>query len=161
MHRLVASARHGVLGMLVVAATLAGPGVAAAAPARGVHIDPGTPAGKQYAIPLGQARSTGAPSHVAAAGSAQLFGAGITSSEPSAATHPTGAAGGRTTRRSAPSPAAGKPPAVKPAAVAIIPVRKLLGSGPGESSGVWWMLAAGALVLVLGGLGGAVLARRS
>jgi hypothetical protein len=152
--------------MLVIAATLAGPGVAAAAPARGVHIDPGSPAGKQYAIPLGQARSTGAPAHVSATGSAQLFGAGITSSKPRAATHAIGVAGARPTRLTAPSnaggnPAAAKPAAAKPAAVAITPVSKLLGSGPGESSGVWWMLAAGALVLVLGGLGGAVLARRS
>jgi hypothetical protein len=50
--------------------------------------------------------------------------------------------------------------AVKPADVAITPVRKLLDGGTGQASGAWWMLGAGALVLALGGLGGAVLARR-
>jgi hypothetical protein len=156
MHHLVAAARHGVLGMLVVAAALAGPGVATATRARGVHVDQGSPAGKQYAIPLGQARSTGGPAQVTATGSAQLFGAGITPSKPSGTTHATAATARRPARRTTKSPSAGKH-----AVVAITPVRKLLDGGPGEASGVWWMLAAGALVVVLGGFGGAVLVRRS
>jgi hypothetical protein len=43
----------------------------------GVHTDPGSPAAKEYALPINQARQTGtAPGH-ASTGSAALFGAGI------------------------------------------------------------------------------------
>ena len=141
---------------MVVVATLVGPGPASAAHAPGVHIDPGSPAGREYAIPLGQARSTGAPARATRADSAQLFGVGISPSKPGPTPDPAPAAAIRSAHRTAPPPAA-----VKPEAVAITPVRKLLDGGGGQSSGAWWMLAAGALVLVLGGLGGAVLARRS
>lgn len=165
IHRLVAIARHGVLGMLAVAAALAGPGVALAASAPGVHIDPGSPAGKEYAIPLGQARSTGTPTNLTGTGSAQLFGAGITPSEPSASTRSALATSHRPAGRTTSAPGERNPRTGaitrKPAALAITPVSKLLGGGSGESSGLWWMLAAGSLVLLLGGLGGAVLARRS
>jgi hypothetical protein len=42
----------------------------------GVHADPGSPAAKEYALPINQARQTGAASGHAA-GSPALFGAGI------------------------------------------------------------------------------------
>jgi hypothetical protein len=44
----------------------------------GVHVDPGSPAAKEYALPLNQARQTGAnTSGKASTGSAALFGTGI------------------------------------------------------------------------------------
>jgi hypothetical protein len=43
----------------------------------GVHADPGSPAAKEYALPINQARQTGAASGHAGSGSAALFGAGI------------------------------------------------------------------------------------
>jgi hypothetical protein len=147
--------------MLVVAAALAGPGVAAAAPANGVHIDPGSPAGKQYAIPLGQARAGGAQGNAAAVGSSQLFGAGITSANTGPTSRDTAPVEARSAQRaSRPRHAPSSAAAHKRAPVAIIPVSKLV-SASGNSSGVWWMLAGGLLVLALGGLGGALLARRS
>ncbi|MDQ6778682.1 MAG: hypothetical protein M3071_21210, partial [Actinomycetota bacterium] len=42
------------------------------APPPGVHIDPGSPVAKEYAIPLASARGGGG------SGSGQLFGGGIT-----------------------------------------------------------------------------------
>src|ERR1700694_600364 len=52
----------------------------------GVHADPGSPAAKEYALPLNQARQTGSESH---SSSPTLFGAGI-NPPPSGGTHPPG-----------------------------------------------------------------------
>ncbi|MHB8658448.1 MAG: hypothetical protein ACYC91_10925 [Solirubrobacteraceae bacterium] len=55
--------------------------------APGVHIDPGSPAGKQYAIPVASARSeTAGFSGPRAGGSPPLFGVGITKSVTATAT---------------------------------------------------------------------------
>ncbi len=43
----------------------------------GVHVDPGSPAAKQYALPLNQAREIGHGGGGAGASSSGLFGAGI------------------------------------------------------------------------------------
>ena len=41
----------------MAAAAMAAPGLATAQLAPGVHVDPGSPAGKEYAIPLSEARA--------------------------------------------------------------------------------------------------------
>src|ERR1700760_2092560 len=71
--------------MAVVLASLgliaAGP--ALAAPGNGVHVDPGSPAGKQYAIPIPSARSeTSGQKAGSGSGSTNppLFGVGVTPS---------------------------------------------------------------------------------
>jgi hypothetical protein len=72
----------------VVLATLSGlaaPG--AQAVAGGVHFDPNSPAGKEYALPLAQARNEatgGGQADEASGTSAQLFGAGIAGRGPGA-----------------------------------------------------------------------------
>jgi hypothetical protein len=43
----------------------------------GVHVDPGSPAAKQYALPLNQARAIGRGGAGPGAGASPLFGAGI------------------------------------------------------------------------------------
>ena len=72
------------LAALASACLAASPGSAGALEP-GVHVDPGSPAAKEYALPLNQARQTGQPSANAAgssgsepsSGEASLFGAGI------------------------------------------------------------------------------------
>ena len=66
---------------LVTLGLLAGAGQAAAQ-SDGVHVDPDTPAGKEYALPLDKARQDVAPNSGAqgsdGGGDTELFGAGIT-----------------------------------------------------------------------------------
>jgi hypothetical protein len=67
------------LGLVVV------PAAAAVEP--GVHVDPGSPAAKEYALPLSQARQTGqGPRSPSGAGA--LFGAGITRSKARSVSRP-------------------------------------------------------------------------
>jgi hypothetical protein len=73
----------------VVAALVLGATGTATAAEPGVHVDPGSPAGKEYAIPLAQARNDAAPpgggGHAGggggstAAGGFPLFGVGVVS----------------------------------------------------------------------------------
>jgi hypothetical protein len=167
--------------LLGLAATvaLALPAAAAAGgatgPQAGVHVDPGSPAAKEYAIPLGQARANGGGS--SGSGSGQLFGSGITrasaSSAPNRGQQPTSASAGtaRSTHRVA--RAGAQAHRRVPGRVAVharagragapggpAQASRVLGSGSGAGSGLIWMLAAAALVLALGGAGGAALARR-
>jgi hypothetical protein len=84
------------LAALVVAFSLAVPAAALAgsgSPTAGVHIDPGSPVAKEYALPLATAR--GAPADTGSTGS--LFGRGITKSK---SRHPSG---GSSTASEAPS----------------------------------------------------------
>lgn len=151
--------------------------MAAATPtvAPGVHIDPGSPVAKEYAIPLAQARGGDS----GGGGSGQLFGSGITRAPSAPATAPA----------TGPTPATGGQAAATPAApVAVKPKPKHQSgararahrrsrstnhvsqgaeaaavSGPGPpaagAGGIAWMLGAAALVLALGGLGGVALSR--
>ena len=67
------------VALVVLGAVALGAGVASAQD-RGVHVDPDSPAGKEYALPLDSARqdASGGPSGTAATGNgAPLFGAGI------------------------------------------------------------------------------------
>jgi hypothetical protein len=66
----------GVLAVLAVSLFISTQSAAALEP--GVHVDPGSPAAKQYALPLNQAREIGHSGAGPAAGtSPSLFGAGI------------------------------------------------------------------------------------
>jgi hypothetical protein len=152
---------------LVATALIALPSLASAAQPGlepGVHVDPNSPAAKEYAIPLGQARAGGT-----ATGSDQLFGSGIKPGSGGGvppAGRPTTAApppsGGGTThpqnRPNTPNKAtAGTRHAPQGAAAA----KQLIGLSQQGSGGITWMLAAAAAVLVLGALGGAAVARRN
>ena len=137
----------------------------------GLHIDPGSPAGKEYAIPLTQARSVG--------GGHSLFGAGITRPPTAGGPGTTAAGAGTATgsrrrprgrpqapsrtprkaalparRRKADRPAPGSGPAVpnrlRPTAPSAISAR--------GDAGIAWMLAAAAAVLLAGLLGWSLLA---
>jgi hypothetical protein len=67
-----------VLAVAPVAAALALPAAAAAAIDPGVNYDPGSPAGKEYAIPLVQGRADGAGTENQRAAANTAFGVGIT-----------------------------------------------------------------------------------
>lgn len=131
----------------------------------GVHVDPGSPSAKEYAVPLGSARGASTPN---GPGSDKLFGSGITP-------------GSGTTTTATPSPPATPVHTdsyrrharkrthraerrklvhhARKASVKAVPAA-VLDSGSGGAAGIVWMLAAAALVLGLGGLGAFVAARR-
>ncbi|MCW3027097.1 MAG: hypothetical protein JWN81_308 [Solirubrobacterales bacterium] len=123
----------------------------------GVHVDPGSPAAKEYALPLNQARQTGSPSQSTSEGT--LFGAGI---KPPGSGGSTGGGGRRpdtpTTAGgaiSAPngSGESGQRPAL---AQTILRAARSQGSGSGEGS-ILALVGGGVAILVLGGFGGTVL----
>jgi hypothetical protein len=140
----------------------------------GVHVDPGSPAAKEYAVPLGSARG-GTPTP--GAGSGQLFGAGITkadasssaggyvapssgsSSQPASGTshHPRRHRGATPARRR--NPVRSATPG-SPAPRAAPSPQNVIGTSSNSGSGITWMLGAAVVVLLLGGVGGAALARR-
>jgi hypothetical protein len=175
----------------LVCAFLLGAGASTAAasgpPAPGVHIDPGSPVAKEYAIPLAQARAGSGSS------GGQLFGKGITpaqSTTPAPVTPPPAAAapaaepatetaGGVHAARHAHRAAGHHPGArrrarpthraadrgTQVAAATAAPASAELSASSrpsgGGGAGIEWMVGVAALVLALGGLGGAVLARHS
>lgn len=143
----------------------------------GVHVDPGSPAAKEYAIPLGQARAGGS-----AGGSSTPFGTGIT---PAAGSGTTAAPRGGITQTPRPNPGSTVPPPVTsnspvartplgagPSAAphagrtplitapAVAPADKVLGRDRGAGGAVAWMAGTAALVVALGGFVGTALARR-
>ena len=156
---------------ILILLAMAGPAAATvpAALSPGVHVDPNSPAAKEYAIPLEQARGGGASGGSAAT---QLFGSGITraagsTSLPRASRATSAGAGthGRALRSRTGLSTPGRRAVTAqshPAHPASAPTPdKLLGAGRGGSTGIAWMLGAAALVLALGVLGGAALTRRS
>jgi hypothetical protein len=130
----------------------------------GVHVDPGSPAAKEYVIPLNQARETGTEGS-SDSSSAPLFGAGI---------GPRGSAGSGGPSRSD-SSAGGAPTAVKAPGQGSasrlsstrvvgresLPYSVLASSSRASGGGgsLLALLAGGAAILILGGLGGAMLRR--
>jgi hypothetical protein len=124
----------------------------------GVHIDPGSPAAKEYALPLNQARQTGSGSRK---GPAAPFGIGIHSGgKPASRSAARGVhvqrARGRATPVNARRPSGSPKAPIAPAAV-------LRASGEHGSSGgtgsTLALLGGAVAVLVLGGFGGVVLRR--
>jgi hypothetical protein len=127
----------------------------------GVHADPGTPAGKEYAIPLGQARSLG--------GASGSFGHGITSAATgSPATPPANASRAGAPAAGRGSPAAGVAPArassgpAPPARVTgspSTPAGQVRAGGSGASAVAWGAGFALAVILA-GALGGQLIVRQ-
>jgi hypothetical protein len=128
----------------------------------GVHVDPGSPAGKQYQIPIAAARGETSSGHGSANSSnPPLFGAGITaaSQTPARSTAAGASTGSARAHRAARahhrrdgSGASKLPTGATPADI---------GAGPAGDRG-WLALAAGGfLVLLLGGAGTLVLRRQT
>jgi hypothetical protein len=146
----------------VLAVLVAGSLIASARPAAGlepgVHIDPGSPAAKEYTLPLNQARQTGASSRTGSSASA-AFGVGI---------RPPGSGGGSSHRGSAVSGVSGRADAgVNPGTASRrtvnLPAAVLRSASGGASSGgdgsTLALLGGGVAILVLGWFGGMVMRR--
>lgn len=166
MVRYVAAVITGVLFALAPAVAVAGSG-----PSPGVHIDPGSPAGKVYVIPIAGARreTSGAsqPAGAAASGNPPLFGSGITPSRSGPARGAVRPIRGSVKRaRSSSVRARSRSRAAHRASArsAAVSTRlaRLDAGGPSRAGGGGWLALAGggALVLVLGGGGGLALRRR-
>ena len=147
----------GALAVLVISCSAASV-QAASGLEPGVHIDPGSPAAKEYALPLNQARQTGASSPAgSSAAAAAPFGAGI---------HPPGGSGGGPSHRGSAgsdvSPANASRANASEARVIIPAVVLRSASGrasPGGDGSILALLGGGVAILVLGGFGGMVLRR--
>lgn len=126
----------------------------------GVHADPGSPAAKEYALPLNQARQAGSPSN--GSSRAAPFGAGI---------HPPGGSGSGSSGGKSPGHgAAGKGASLVATSNAsgsrtrvIVPAAVLRaaserGSSEGDGS-ILALIGGGVAILVLGGFGGVVMRR--
>jgi hypothetical protein len=155
------------VSMAVAAVVLAtcGPTIApqaAAALEPGVHVDPGSPAAKEYALPLSQARRTGAGS-TPTASSETPFGAGI---------KPPGSGGGGSGSHDGRSPgqrpsrssgrghsesrshdAVGTAPTLPPAVQRAVESQGSSGGGGSLAA----LIGGGVAILVLGAFGGTVL----
>jgi hypothetical protein len=150
------------LAALVATASLGVPG-AAQAQEPGVHVDPDSPSGREYVIPLEEARRVGrdtADQPVPTSGSAQapLFGDGI---EPAAAAAPkTGGSGDASSKR---KPAAGSSRAERAAGKdggGGPPATAAVYAGQGTSGRPQIVFLGGALALVLASFGAYRLAAR-
>jgi hypothetical protein len=159
----------------VAALLTASPATALASGApTGVHVDPGSPAGKQYSIPIAAARQQANPSQSSgSSGSAPpLFGAGVTpssslSSTSSGATHGSQARSTRAGSASHATRSRGQTRAgyrrtriaasAAPAQINVLTVSDQAGR---IGASTWLPLGiGGALVLVIGA-GGGLMARR-
>jgi hypothetical protein len=126
----------------------------------GVHVDPGSPAAKEYALPLNQARQTGA----ATAGSAGAapFGAGIHPGRGSGRSPSVGGASPkgavRDDARSASSSVASGSSGTSIVPTAVLRVSREQSSSGGDGS-ILALLGGGIAVLVFGGFGGVVMRR--
>jgi len=105
----------------------------------GVYVDPGSPAAKQYVLPLSQARQTGARSAPAPSSPRALFGGGIS---------PPGGGGARH--------AASRAAAPVPLPAAALRASRTRDSSAGSGS-LLALLGGGLAILILGAFGGTVL----
>lgn len=161
------------VGVIAAAVTLLLPGSAlASGTPSGVHVDPGSPAGKEYQLPVSSAR--GEASGTSGSSNVPLFGSGITPSGPSGtggATSSTGSSAAASGTRPRTSPThkgaaarrahavtAGVTSASRPA-VSVTPSPAITSSSAG-GSGWLALVGGGAAVLVLGGGGGFLVRRR-
>ena len=173
MRALVASAIAGLIALVISPAALAsGSGLQP-----GVHVDPGSPAGKEYQIPLSGARSETAGSGQSGSQNPPLFGVGVTPAAPSsdvtagassapanqasstssAASSGTSGTHASSRHRVASSTSAAAQPLS--AAGGSVPVSAAASGGAGNSAWIP-LVAGGLLVLVLGGGGGLALRQR-
>jgi hypothetical protein len=156
--------------MAVLALAIGGPIASAQAATSlepGVHVDPGSPAAKEYALPLNQARQTGSTSSSQPGSEGSLFGAGIKPPGPGGPPHArkrgghgTGAGasqnpatgGGSTTAGASLGSSSGSEATLSAAAL-----RAARAQGPTGDGSLLALLGGGVVVLVLGGFGGTVL----
>jgi hypothetical protein len=146
----------GVLAALTVAVALGcAPASALAATGLepGVHVDPGSPAAKQYALPLNQARQTGGGASTSS-GSAAPFGAGI---KPPGSGGPGHAAGGSSHGAHREATGATSSDTVSPVP-AIVRAANSRASSGGDGS-LLALLGGGVVILVLGAFGGTLMRR--
>jgi hypothetical protein len=158
---------------------LATAGSASAAPGNGVHVDPGSPAGKQYAIPIPSARAeTSGQSGGTGSANPPLFGVGVTPAGTAATGGASGAAASAGQSTSVRSPATtaqaadgksrrltarqGTRADTLGAPRMAAPSGGHLSAQSSAVGGTSWLplLGGGALVLLIGG-GGGFLLRRS
>lgn len=161
------------LALAVAAWVACSPAVALSAvkPPPGLHVDPGSPAGKQYQIPIPSARHEAAGSKSSST-NPPLFGVGIHPSTSKGSSSRVPAQGGASRssatgagqrargahhRRAA---AAGSASPGGPRSTAGSPLSASSTDQAAGSNGWLPLLAGGALVLVLGGGGGLALRRR-
>jgi hypothetical protein len=141
----------------LAAGCMGGQATAFAAVEPGVHIDPGSPATKEYALPLEQARKTAAPGSSA---QTTLFGAGIKPpGGSSGGGRPRGSSGGAGSSRSGAGAAslrsgAGAASQLDPA---LTSAALRAASRSGDDGSTLALLGGGVAVLILGGFGGTVL----
>jgi hypothetical protein len=136
------------------------PAAAASALEPGVHIDPGSPAEKEYVLPLNQARHTGTGATGGTSSSAPLFGAGIAppgggGSGPGSGSSPRTHSGrplhaGAGAKRAPAAPAPASLPSV------VVHTARAQSSSAGSGS-LLALLGGGLAILVLGAFGGTVL----
>ncbi len=143
-------------------ATLALSCLALSAPALGlepgVHVDPGSPAAKQYSLPLNQARQTGAGPAGHEGSSANVpFGAGIKPPGTGGSSHSGTGAGQAVGRSGASRPnainTAGRQSTLPPA------VLRASSSQAGGDDSTLALLGGAVAILILGAFGGTLLRR--
>jgi hypothetical protein len=142
--------------LLAVAAAVLGAGATLAAPAAalepGVHIDPGSPAAKEYALPLSQARQTGGGS--TSPGASEIpFGVGIKPPN-SGGSGKSGPGPARPSHSGAASSAQSVSAApISPAVRRAVAAANSAGGGASLPA----LIGGGVAILVLGAFGGTVL----
>jgi hypothetical protein len=160
------------VGVIAAAALLFPASALASGTPLGVHVDPGSPAGKQYQLPVSSARGEASGGGGSTSSAAPLFGVGITPSGPAG---PGAATGSTATSTTHPSARSVTSRATARAATAL--ARKLRTQSKAHASaailpayypadtsagGSGWLalVGGGALVLVLGGGVGLLVRRR-
>jgi hypothetical protein len=159
---------------LAVGTIGASPAVAQTGLDPGVHIDPNSPAGKQYAIPIATARRIAAGGQGQSRGNSTppdvpLFGVGVTPAAGrdarTATAHTRGAsrhAGSQAGHPEAAGKVVGGSPSAASSTSPVLDSSIRRSAGDVAGSNAWLVLAGGgALVFVLGGAGGLALRRRS
>lgn len=127
----------------------------------GVHADPGSPAAKEYALPLNQGRQIGAEASSSRSSSTPPFGAGIKPPGAGGSSHSGSGSGaarvpGRGRARGPQDANAAERPSTLPAAVLRASSSQASAGGDGS---ILALLGGGVAILALGGLGGTILRR--
>ena len=128
----------------------------------GVHVDPGSPTGKQYVLPIQAARSEGGGSGGGgSSASPHLFGAGVSASQTGTTPSSTKSTphGGGKAKAASPHPVpAPRLPVTEAGSSGSVAGKEAASTSGGDA----WLplIAGGAAVLILGGGGGLALRRR-
>jgi hypothetical protein len=127
----------------------------------GVHTDPGSPAAKEYALPLDQARQTGAgPAGHEGSSASGPFGAGIHPPGAGGASHTGSPTNGSHGQRGGSNASSTSAPGTGVAVPSIVLNSVRPQASPGGDGSLLALLGGGVAILILGGFGG-MLMRRS